>query len=267
MEREEKSKTAVEDIEAAYTAYSVYVPCHYNPAYALKELLKFHEKYFGQEYRARFPFLIRYFAEHIEFFLPVIPIDRLRRFPIQYTLLKRRRYNGSYDSISKKDAILIANVLSDWFLEMMGKEPNNPVLSPTLLGKRSDHRLSPFITIHDIDGMSGEDFERFLKRLFEQVGYRVIQTQRSKDQGADLILSVDESKIVVQAKRYSGNVGNSAIQEVTAAKGLYSANRGIVVCNRSFTREAMVLAAANSIDLIDREKLIEMLSLYKLRRA
>jgi hypothetical protein len=62
-------------------------------------------------------------------------------------------------------------------------------------------------------------------------------------------------KIVVQAKKYQGNVPNSAIQEIVAAKYHYNAEKAIVVTDSSFTPSATELALSNSVELWDGEKL------------
>jgi hypothetical protein len=46
------------------------------------------------------------------------------------------------------------------------------------------------ITIYDIDKMEGTEFERFLKRLFENIGYSADLTNHTTDWGADLILYI-----------------------------------------------------------------------------
>lgn len=108
-----------------------------------------------------------------------------------------------------------------------------------------------------VDQMEGKEFERFLGRLFQRSGYEVLFTSTSADQGADLIISKDNIKTAVQAKRYSGSVGNKAIQEVISAKGYYKCQKGIVVTNSSFTPSAIALAKSDpTITLIDRNRLI-----------
>ena len=64
-------------------------------------------------------------------------------------------------------------------------------------------------------------------------------------------------RIAVQAKRYTSTVGNYAVQEVLAAKSMYQAHRAMVVTNNYFTDAAKNLAAANQIELWDRDKLSE----------
>lgn len=104
-----------------------------------------------------------------------------------------------------------------------------------------------------IDKMSGEEFEVYLKTFFEKKGYTVELTPLSNDYGADLVCSKKEEVIVVQAKRYEGNVGNSAVQEIVAAKEYYEADRCIVVTNSYFTKNAVGLAEANDVELWDRD--------------
>ena len=98
---------------------------------------------------------------------------------------------------------------------------------------------------------SGEEFEIFLKHLYEIMGYIVELTPKTGDQGADLILQKNNKKIVAQAKFYSNPVGNFAIQEVVAATKYYNADKAIVVTNNVFTKPAKDLADANDVQLID----------------
>lgn len=118
------------------------------------------------------------------------------------------------------------------------------------------------IQIHDVDQFSGYEFEDFLKNLFSKMGYQVSQTKLSGDQGADLVVSKLGEKTVIQAKCYSGKVGNSAIQEIVAAISLYKAQRGMVVTNNYFTPAAIQLAGANNIELINRDALNVMINNY-----
>jgi HJR/Mrr/RecB family endonuclease len=53
------------------------------------------------------------------------------------------------------------------------------------------------------------------------MGYRVEQTKLSGDQGADLVVIKLGEKTVIQAKRYGGKIGNSAVQEIMAAITLH----------------------------------------------
>jgi len=111
------------------------------------------------------------------------------------------------------------------------------------------------IEIGNFTELSGYEFEEYLKNLFELLGYTTVQTSLSGDQGADLILSKDDEKIVVQAKKYDGKVSNKAVQEIAAAKDYYNADKAMVVTNSSFTKSAIELAFSNDVELWDGRKL------------
>lgn len=115
-------------------------------------------------------------------------------------------------------------------------------------------------SIHRIDKMTGQEFEGFLKMQFEHMGFFVETTKTSNDYGADLILQKKNLSIAVQAKRYQANIGVKAVQEVIGSMAYYNAQKGLVVTNSSFTRNAEALALANNVILWDRDVLIRLLS-------
>ena len=91
--------------------------------------------------------------------------------------------------------------------------------------------------IFQVDKMSGEEFERYLKCHFEKLGFKVELTPKSHDYGADLIMRKDGERIVIQAKRYKESVGIKAVQEIIGALQYYKADKGYVVTNsKSFTK-------------------------------
>lgn len=106
---------------------------------------------------------------------------------------------------------------------------------------------------------TGEEFEIFLKELYEELGFQVTLTPTTGDQGADLIIEKHGVKSVIQAKFYSSSVGNSAVQEVIGAIGFYNANKGIVITNNTFTKSAKELAKANNIHLVNGNSLITIM--------
>lgn len=113
--------------------------------------------------------------------------------------------------------------------------------------------------IDEIDKMDGFQFERYLSHLFKALGYEVRLLKSVGDFGADLIISKNETKIAIQAKRYSRNVGIKAVQEAQASIAHYGATEAWVVTNSDFTEAAITLAHSNQVKLINREKLIEMI--------
>lgn len=111
-----------------------------------------------------------------------------------------------------------------------------------------------------IDKMSGIEFETMLKHVFRKMGYKVEETPKSNDYGADLILTRHGKKTVIQAKRYSNKVGISAVQQALSAQIFYDANESAVVTNSYFTNQAKKMALMGKVKLIDRDVLEVILS-------
>jgi hypothetical protein len=108
------------------------------------------------------------------------------------------------------------------------------------------------INTRDLSTASGEDFEAYLMRLLSQSGCeQVAGTPRSGDQGGDILVDFRGRRIVIQAKRYKGTVGNKAVQEVAAAVAFYGADEGWVVTNSTFSSAARQLAQRTGVRLID----------------
>lgn len=110
-------------------------------------------------------------------------------------------------------------------------------------------------TQYKFSSLSGDDFENLLVRLYEAMGYIVEHPGGKGDQGGDLILNKNGQRILVQAKRYSGNIGNGAVQEAVAAKKYYDCNRMMLIGSSNFTRGALDLASYNEVELIGKNEL------------
>jgi restriction system protein len=139
------------------------------------------------------------------------------------------------------------------------------ILVQRLATKLEHFDPSRFVTMYHVDAMSGYDFEKFLAEVFQTAGYDVEGTKLSGDQGADLFVSRFGKKTVIQAKNYSGSVGNAAVQEAISAKSFYACDEAMVVTNSYFTRSAMELANAASVRLIGRRELQGYLDDYNQR--
>jgi restriction system protein len=114
--------------------------------------------------------------------------------------------------------------------------------------------------IAEIDAMDGRTFEQRLAVLFRALGYSVEETRYRGDYGADLVVAKDGVRTVVQAKRWTKNVGIKAVQEAHAAAAMYRCTRSMVVTNRYYSRAARELARANKVVLWDRDDLVRALA-------
>jgi hypothetical protein len=99
--------------------------------------------------------------------------------------------------------------------------------------------------------LRGEDWEDFLKKLFERNGFHVQTTKRSGDQGVDLVVHHGFVRLAIQAKGYEGTVGNGAVQEVVTGSKVYKCGHFCVMTNSTFSKSARDLAQANDCILVD----------------
>ena len=107
--------------------------------------------------------------------------------------------------------------------------------------------------------MTGPEFEERLIVLYRNLGYDVKHIGHTGDAGVDLIIEKNGRKTAVQAKRYQGNVPESAVQEVHTGKDYYRCDEAIIVSNSNFTTMAKEVAKATNIQLLSRNDLIKIL--------
>ena len=93
-------------------------------------------------------------------------------------------------------------------------------------------------------------FEQHCKAVLIRLGWHAETTKATGDQGADIVANRNGKRIVIQCKKYTGPVGNDAVQQVQAARGYYRAHDAFVVTNSSFTKSAQQLAAVLGVQLL-----------------
>lgn len=176
-------------------------------------------------------------------------------------------FSGFYKTFADKkvylNSIFNYNIINDIIQEKKHNIELNDFGKDLL---EDDFGFNEYYDINDIDQLNGYDFEAFLSVLFKKMGFNVLKTSASSDQGADLIINKFGKKSVVQAKRYKNKVGNKAIQEITAAVPQYDANQGIVVTNSEFTKPAKELAKSNNIVLVNRDKLNALMNRHSIKK-
>lgn len=153
----------------------------------------------------------------------------------------------SLSTITKNSEIKIA--LENLYNKIESKEFLNTL-------KNRNNTEDNITEIEKIDIMSGYQFEDFVMKLFEKMGYAVEHTPLSGDQGVDLIVKKGTQIIAIQTKCFrTQKIGNKAIQEVVAGAKFYGANKMIVITNSYFTRSAIELASIHNVELWDRNVL------------
>jgi len=106
--------------------------------------------------------------------------------------------------------------------------------------------------------MTGPQFERYVADLMRRTGFRAVHvTGRSADLGADIIASAsDGRRVVVQCKRYAGNVGSPHVQRLNGtAWTIHGAEVTMLVTTGRLTANARELAGRCGIVLVDRDAL------------
>src|SRR6185312_11154959 len=101
--------------------------------------------------------------------------------------------------------------------------------------------------------------EIWCRDIFRAYGYEADLTPRTGDQGADILAKEGGFSIVVQCKRQQNPAGNSAVQQVSAAKTFYNATSAFVVSASGFTKSAAQLAHISSVILVQAHELPDLL--------
>ena len=98
--------------------------------------------------------------------------------------------------------------------------------------------------------LRGIGWETFLGELLECQGFSVEFTKTTGDQGVDLIARKQNISIAIQAKGYSGNVGNAAVQQAYTGKAIYGCTHCAVMTNSEFTPSAIEAARRTGCILV-----------------
>ena len=110
----------------------------------------------------------------------------------------------------------------------------------------------------DVDSLGPLEYEKYCAALVEKAGWKCKITPATGDQGADVLATKGGKTLVLQCKKYSANVGNSAVQEAVSAKLHFRATHAAVVTNAGFTRSAKQLANTKQVLLLSHVQLLEI---------
>jgi len=120
------------------------------------------------------------------------------------------------------------------------------------------------LAIEEIDQMEGKEFEVFLSKLYDAMGYYVELTPHN-DYGIDVLTIKDKIKTGIQAKCYGEGrtIGVEAVNEVCGGAGYWKVQKKMVITNRYFSKEALISAKSNNIEMIDRDGLQLLIKEYE----
>lgn len=106
--------------------------------------------------------------------------------------------------------------------------------------------------------MSGANFEVACADMLRSQGWTVHVTPTGADQGVDLVAIRDKHSVVIQCKLYAGPVGNKAVQEAHAARGIAGCAHAAVVTTGRYTRAARELASVCGVHLLHPPDLLDL---------
>lgn|GEM_PF-3526703 len=117
------------------------------------------------------------------------------------------------------------------------------------------------ITLTEIDTMSGPQFQDWCQDALEAI-YDVKTTKFLRDQKVDFMLEGNARvpKTVVLVFRQERPIGAINIEEVQKACFLHDADKGLIITNGEFTKDARDLAQGTVVTLISRNDLIDLIA-------
>jgi restriction system protein len=112
--------------------------------------------------------------------------------------------------------------------------------------------------------LTPSEFESVITNLFEQMGLETRQTRPSRDGGVDCVAwdarPVMGGKVVIQAKRYKGTVGVSAVRDLFGTVHNEGASKGILVTTSGYGKASFEFADGKPLELLDGNNLLYLLS-------
>lgn len=148
-------------------------------------------------------------------------------------------------------------------------EPQEEIVAEGVTAISNDYRSA---VLEQMLRLPAKGFERLAQRLLREAGFiQVIVTGRSGDGGIDgygtlQVNPLVSFKVLFQCKRYEKSVVPSHVRDFRGAM-MGRADKGILITTGTFTAEARREATRDGvppIELIDGEKLIDMLARYEL---
>jgi restriction system protein len=147
-------------------------------------------------------------------------------------------------------------------------------IAPIVSVSREDARfVSSYDVAHHLDEgynlatMDWQDFEHLIREIFArefaQGGGEVRVTQASRDGGIDAVAfdpdPIRGGKIVIQAKRYTGTVGVSAVRDLFGTLQHEGATKGILVTTSDYGPDAYEFAKGKPLTLLNGSNLLHLL--------
>nr|WP_288524739.1 restriction endonuclease [uncultured Romboutsia sp.] len=136
-----------------------------------------------------------------------------------------------------------------------------PICKCDYLNKSVENNDS--INLLDVDPFILEDL---VSTLFRNMGYDVLQTNKTNDGGIDCILNHDDpivgGKVIAQVKRYKNNIDIPKLREFESVLRNSDAMKGIFISTSNFSSNCEKFASDNNISLINGNLLVDYFNQY-----
>ncbi len=108
------------------------------------------------------------------------------------------------------------------------------------------------------------EFEHFIAKLFQKMGYETSVTRKTGDYGIDVIATKDDDIVAIQVKKNShgNNVGDVVVQNTLGGMLKYKANKAIIITTSDFTTMAHEQAKEAPIELWNKKTLHQIVRKY-----
>ena len=127
---------------------------------------------------------------------------------------------------------------------------------------RKSQRLDRQTSIESIRALPWKQFEDLLGEAYRRQGYSVVENSSlGADGGVDLTIRRDGATYLVQCKQWrTYKVGVKVIREMFGLMTAHNAAGAIIVASGTFTQEALAFASCKPIELVDGDRLVEIIS-------
>lgn len=116
-------------------------------------------------------------------------------------------------------------------------------------------------SLQNLRDLHWQDFEWMIAESYRRQGYTAdVAISGGADGGVDVVLRKSDQTVFVQCKQWkTSSVGSPVIRDLYGAMNKARAARGIVITSGRFTKDAIDFATGIPIELVDGEKLLELL--------
>jgi restriction system protein len=125
-----------------------------------------------------------------------------------------------------------------------------------LMKTSSTRRKRELLAKKNLIDLSPIEFEKYVALIFQRRGYRTKLCGGTGDQGIDIEARRKNEYIVIQCKRYAGNVPSSMVREFGGVLLHENPTKGYLVTTGDFTPDGWAYARGKSMELVNLDKLI-----------